>query len=375
MTTISILLGAIAIYFTIYRLIDWRRLRNIPGPTIAGWTDAWLLRHVISGRLCTKLTDICNQYGPLVRIGPNWVVCGDPFEIQKIWGIRSGYSRAEWYKATRLNPEDDNVLTTLDNKAHHRLRALLAPAYAAKGMKDQERVVDEQIENLINLIERRYISSESILKRCNLSRVMQYLTQDIITAVGFGKATGYLEADEDFLGVLETCEKLLAPAHIIMFLPKVRRILESRFLGPLIPKPKGNRGIGGLLNLIRSHVDTRYGDAKTQKNDMLQSFVESGLRRPQVEAESLVTLFGGTDTTSTALRMTIFFLSTNVQALHRLQREVDAEVDNAARPVITDSHVKTLPYLQACIREGMRLWPQAWLCFQKFLTKIKSSAI
>lgn len=108
-----------------------------------------------------------------MRIGPNWVVCGDPFEIQKIWGIRSGYSRAEWYKATRLNPEDDNVLTTLDKKAHHRLRALLAPAYAAKGMKDQERVVDEQIENLINLIERRYISSESILKRCNLSRVMQ----------------------------------------------------------------------------------------------------------------------------------------------------------------------------------------------------------
>lgn len=154
-----------------------------------------------------------------------------------------------------------------------------------------------------------------------------------------------------------------------MFLPKVRRILESRFFGPLIPKPKGNRGIGGLLSLIRSHVDTRYGDAKTQKNDMLQSFVESGLRRPQVEAESLVTLFGGTDTTSTALRMTIFFLSTNVQALHRLQREVDAEVDNAARPVITDSHVKTLPYLQACIREGMRLWPPSMALLPKVSNK------
>lgn len=63
MTIISIILGLIAIYFIIYRLIDWRRLRGIPGPTIAGWTDAYLLRHVISGKLCTKLTDICNQYG------------------------------------------------------------------------------------------------------------------------------------------------------------------------------------------------------------------------------------------------------------------------------------------------------------------------
>lgn len=154
-----------------------------------------------------------------------------------------------------------------------------------------------------------------------------------------------------------------------MFLPKIRRVLESRFLSPFIPRPKGNRGIGGLLNLIRSHVDTRYGDAKTQKNDMLQSFVDSGLRRPQVEAESLVTLFGGTDTTSTALRMTMFFLSTNIQAFRKLQSEVDAEVANAVRPVIADSHVKTLPYLQACIREGMRLWPPSMALLPKVSTK------
>nr|QSQ85904.1 P450 [Preussia typharum] len=367
LSSTMLLLGALGVilYSGITRFIEWKRLRHIPGPKLAGWTDLWLLRHVVPGKLCTKLVDVCNVYGPLARIGPNWVVCGDPFEIQKIWSVRSGYSRASWYKATRLNPDEDNVLTMLDNKGHHRLRAMLVPAYAGKGMDNQERLVDEQIENLIGLIDRKYISTATTLRPCNMGRIMQYLTQDLITAVGFGKATGYLKADEDIMGVLETCENLLAPGHIIMFLPKVRELLESRYLKPFLPKPTGDRGIGGLLGLIKSHVDTRYGDSKTRNNDMLQSFVDSGLRRSQVEGESLVTLFGGTDSTSTALRMTIFFLSTNLDAYRKLQVEIDAAAVSAARPIIADEHVKRLPYLQACIREGMRLWPPSMALLPK----------
>jgi cytochrome P450 len=166
---------------------------------------------------------LTKSIGSLVRIGPNWVVCGDPIEIQRIWSIRSGFARTPWYKATRLDPEEDNVLTELDTKRHHQRRAKLVPAYAAKGLDNQEQLVDEQIEKLIDLIKRNYLSTESDVKPCNLGRVMQYLTQDIISAVGFGKPAGYLDANEDMMGILETCENLLAPGHIIMFLPLVRR--------------------------------------------------------------------------------------------------------------------------------------------------------
>lgn len=300
-----------------------------------------------------------------MRIGPNWVACGDPAEIQRIWGIRSGFYRTPWYKATRLDPEEDNVLTELDNKRHHQRRAKLLPAYAGKGQDNQEYLVDEQISKLLTLIDREYLSTKSLVKPCDLGRVMQYLTQDIITAAGFGKPAGYLDANEDMLGILETCENLLAPGHIIMFLPLVRQILESGILKPFLPKPTGDRGIGGLLALIKSHVDTRYGDSKVEGKDMLQSFVDSGLSRQQVEAESLVTLFGGTDSTSTALRMTIFFLSMNMAAYRKLQAEVDSAMASASRPIIADEHAKKMPYLQACIREGMRLWPPSMALLPK----------
>ncbi|EAW14872.1 uncharacterized protein ACLA_002830 [Aspergillus clavatus NRRL 1] len=235
------------------------------------------------------------KYGPLVRIGLKWVLCGDPAEIRRIWGMNSGYHRSDWYKAVRLNSE-------VDNKA---------------------------------------------LRPCDLARTMQYLTQDVITAVGFGKPAGCLEANSDMYGILETSEALYRPIHMITLLPTLRKILESRPLNPFHPKPHDGSGVGRFLGYIKDLVDERYDDLKANHTDILQSFIKPGLNRPQVESEALVTVFGGTDTTSTALRNIIFYLSTTPRAYRALQSEIDGAVKTMTRPVIRDAEAKALPYLQA----------------------------
>ena len=295
--------------------------------------------------------------GPLVRIGPDWVVCSDPAEIRRIWSVHSGYYRSPWYKAARLNPDEDNVLTVTENKTHHRLRAHLLAGYAGKGIDNEEQRVDEQIKKLIALVERKYLSTRKTMRPCNLARTMQYLTQDVITAVGFGKAAGYLDVDEDMFGVLETSEFVLLPVHIISLLPILRKLLETSLVKPFLPKPTDKHGVGRFLGVVKSHVDTRYGPDKIRNNDVIQTFVDSGLSRSQVESEALVTMFGGTDTTATGLRNTVFYLSTNPNVYRLLQAEIDAAAKSATRPIIADNHAKSLPYLQACIKEGLRLWP------------------
>ena len=224
-------------------------------------------------------------------------------------------------------------------------------------MDNQEQLVDEQIEKLIALVERKYLSTGKAIRPCNLSRTMQYLTQDVITAIGFGKAVGNLDADEDTFGVIKACEFILLPVHIISFLPILRKLLESPLVKPFLPKPTDKHSVGRFLGVVKAHVDKRYGEDKIRNNDVLQTFVDSGLSRSQVESEALVTLFGGTDTTATGLRNTIFYLSTNPSAYRSLQAEIDAAVKTATRPIIADDHAKKLPYLQACIKEGLRLWP------------------
>lgn len=67
----------------------------------------------------------------------------------------------------------------------------------------------------------------------------------------------------------------------------------------------------------------------------------------------------GSDTSATAIRSTFLFLLTSPIAYSRLRAEIDdAHRENRIhRPVISDAEANALPYLQACVKEGLRMWP------------------
>ena len=73
----------------------------------------------------------------------------------------------------------------------------------------------------------------------------------------------------------------------------------------------------------------------------------------------------GSDTTASALRGIFLYLITNARVYGKLQREFDdaaekGEVEVSAwTGVITYASVKKFGYLQAVIREAMRVWPLA----------------
>ena len=69
--------------------------------------------------------------------------------------------------------------------------------------------------------------------------------------------------------------------------------------------------------------------------------------------------FAGSDTTATALRSTLLNIITNPAIYSKLQKEIDAAVAREAisETIQHDEAVRELPYLQACIKEGLRIFP------------------
>lgn len=54
----------------------------------------------------------------------------------------------------------------------------------------------------------------------------------------------------------------------------------------------------------------------------------------------------------------MLFLITNPSVLAKLRSEIDSAIrDNRISSPITDAEARNLPYLQACIKEGLRIWP------------------
>jgi cytochrome P450 len=104
---------------------------------------------------------------------------------------------------------------------------------------------------------------------------------------------------------------------------------------------------------------------------MLGSFIAHGLTKEEAESETLVQMYvpsqlskhrvltfitslAGSDTTASATRAILLHVVTNPPVLERLLEEISqAEISSP----IKDSEAKRMPYLQAVIKEGLRIHP------------------
>ena len=139
---------ALTLWLTWYvstSVISYRRLRHIPGPTIASLSSWWWIRAAVSGEGHLALADVCTQYGmftsglrseselinalgDIARIGPNTVVTCDADLIRKMNALRgSTYTRGKWYKAFKLDAQRENLFTELDEEKHANMRARISP--------------------------------------------------------------------------------------------------------------------------------------------------------------------------------------------------------------------------------------------------------
>ena len=102
---------------------------------------------------------------------------------------------------------------------------------------------------------------------------------------------------------------------------------------------------------------------------MLGSFVKHGLSQRQAETEAVFQIMAGTDTTVTALRATTLFIATNASVYNKLRAELDAAAaaGHLSQPIATDRECQNLPYLLACIRESLRIWPPSFALLQKIV--------
>jgi cytochrome P450 len=110
-------------------------------------------------------------------------------------------------------------------------------------------------------------------------------------------------------------------------------------------------------SVAKKVVAERIASGK-QRRDMLGSFLAHGLTREEAESEALVQVMAGSDTTATAIRMTMLYLMGNPTAYGALVREIrEAGASGFISSPVRDVEARSLPYLQAVLKEGLRVFP------------------
>lgn len=113
-------------------------------------------------------------------------------------------------------------------------------------------------------------------------------------------------------------------------------------------------------------VAERFAPQATSRPDMLGSFVRHGLTQQEASGEALLQVVAGSDTSATTIRIILLNLFSNPSSYRRLQEEIDdAVASGKISSPIKDAEARRLPYLQAAIKEGLRIMPPAGGAFFK----------
>jgi len=127
-TLILCFVGLAVFANVLHRLGRWARLRHVPGPPLAGWTSLWLTRASMQEGYLEHYQSLTEKYGPVVRVGPNKVLCNDIDTLYRISSARSQYKKDEWYTLTKVSRHGDHTISLLDPEARRERKKYIGPA-------------------------------------------------------------------------------------------------------------------------------------------------------------------------------------------------------------------------------------------------------
>ncbi|KAL2163204.1 hypothetical protein VTH06DRAFT_5260 [Thermothelomyces fergusii] len=361
-------LGIVLLVDIIHRVWRWHRLRHVPGPVLAGWTSLWLGMRYLKGTYLQDVSALADKYGPVVRIAPNKVFCSDVETLHRIGGARSEYRKSEWYTIARISRHADNVFTLTDPALHKARRKQIMPGYSGKDTAQFEEGIDRALAAWIDLIDRKYLSTPEKVVYMNLEEKSHFYTLDAMGEIAWSDPLGFLKHDRDVKNVLAfknaTVRLLVLIGDYVAFWRTIRKWPFYY----LLPNDGSEVGFGAFAGSASKILAKRSRPDAGRKRDMLQSFIDHGLGKEELVQEVAFQFVAGADTTSSLFNVAIYLLLTHPAAYARLQAELDAaapapapapaaDASASAAPFLSDAQARALPYLQAVVRETLRLFP------------------
>ncbi|KIW26193.1 uncharacterized protein PV07_09307 [Cladophialophora immunda] len=349
-----IILGCALRYLVgVYR--SYEKLSHFKGPPLAAFTSLWLASQAINARMPTAQKEALRKYGSPARIGPSLLVTDDPELLRHMSAPRSKWTRSSWYDGMKLDPRVNNIFSERDERRHAEMRSKMIGAYSGKEVDTLESDIDENLQRLLALIKHEYNG-----KPLDMSLLASFFTLDVLSQIAFGDAFGFLTANQDLYNFNKIANQFFKVIELIVNHDTLRKFIQSKPMQKLLaPKGTDEFGQGRVIGIAQKAVAERYQPNAKVKRDMLGHFIAKGLSQTQAEAESHLQIIAGSDSTSSALRITMMMLTGNPTVYRKLVDEIDTAVADGkiSYPIVRYSEAAELEYLSACIWEGIRLFP------------------
>lgn len=195
---------------------------------------------------------------------------------------------------------------------------------------------------------------------------------DVVGDATFSRAFGYLEKGYDFDNTLWASERAVDYFAVVGQIPILDYWLDKNpvyRVGPL--------GFGTVTGISVQHLIDRYqGKDKDYhdpaKPDFLDKFIEAKKTYPELVDDAqiisylMINMLAGADTTAITLRAALYYILKNPLVYERLQKKVLA-ANPAESLAVTFKQASKIPYLEAVVRESMRMHPGVAMILERYV--------
>ncbi|GFP54894.1 hypothetical protein ACSS6W_002789 [Trichoderma asperelloides] len=357
---LGILLGGGVFY--VFAIITYRiffhPLAKYPGPVIAKVTDAYQLYYAWRGDRHLQFWRLHQKYGKIVRFGPNSLSFSTSQSLQDIYGFKANVRKSEFYDSF-AHPVH-NTHNTRDKAAHARKRRVLSHAFSESAMKDMQRFILNNVRLFCEQlgIEDGGADSKGWTQPRKMDDWCNYLAIDVLGDLCYGKSFRMLES-EDNRFALDLVEAATTRHLVCGTMPIVNSLKLDKYMFPALAAGRARFMAYSKAQLTER---TKLGE-DADRRDFFWYLLKArdpetgeGFTTPELWAESNLLIIAGSDTTSTAMAATLFYLTRNPAAMKKVTEEIRGKF-NDVEEIVQGPALSSCTYLKACIDEAMRMSP------------------
>ncbi|KAI1262389.1 cytochrome P450 [Xylariaceae sp. FL1019] len=377
MTFLAILFTAVAVCLATVLVLRLTHaclspLRDIPGPFITRWSDAWYAWRVHKGNFERENIQLHRTYGPIIRYGPNRYSISDSEAVNTIYGHGARFTKSSWYYAWQ-HPQKPNLFADRSIQRHGETRRQLQSTYTMTSLVSYEPYVNQ----CSDIFSQRLAEMAAAGTSVDMGHWLQCYAFDVIGEITFGRRFGFLDQGVDIEGLMSAIEASLAYASVLGIYPRIHP-LGFKVFNFMAGSKGGGRAYVEVFarTMVAEHERNRQKSMTENGSTLAEPFVSKFLTRHEeaperfskanIVAGCTSNVAAGSDTTGVSLSAIIYYLLKYPRYLQALRMEIAKFQKQGALSESYDfKQTQEMPFLQAVIKEGLRMHPATGLPLER----------
>ncbi|KAK1485013.1 BCL4p [Colletotrichum cuscutae] len=333
----------------------------------------WRVYHSQTGRFHYAIQEQHRKHGPVVRVSPNELSFASVESWKAIYGHRAAgaapVTKSEFYDIYGAGFKSLCIGSERDPHKHGQMRKMLSAAFSTKMLRGQEDIVTKTVDAFIHRLGEDDFQPEGL----NMTKWFEMIAFDSLGEMAFGESFHSVKAGKPH----SWSEIIVSHLYFITLVDNLRRLpFVARVARVLFPSTLAVQNQNSQYS--RKRVEERLSK-KSNRNDFLSTVVKcyevGAISKEEMTAhvstltcvpsvqvhlgmpEVMLTVYsqnrGWRDDCDIPCRGNIHLLR-NPACLLKLQAEITAEFSSFEE--INATAARQLPYLQAVISEGLRLY-------------------